>query len=89
MTSKLVPAPSWLRHRIGTVRWRRTHLLTVPTFVLALVTTQLWFPQRYWHLVALDAGPTWTLVARDVLLVALTVVLAVATGSGRERARSW
>lgn len=56
--------------------------------VLVLVLTQLWFPQRYWHLVALEAGPTWLLVARNVLLVALTVVLAAATAPGRERSRS-
>lgn len=57
-------------------------------FVLALVTTQLWFPRRYWDLVALEAGPTWLLVARDVLLVALALALAVATAQGRERARN-
>jgi hypothetical protein len=57
--------------------------------VLVLVLTQLWFPQRYWHLVALEAGPTWLLVARNVALVALTAVLAAATASGRERSRSW
>jgi predicted ferric reductase len=28
---------SWLRKTIGTTWWRRTHLLAVPTFVLALV----------------------------------------------------
>jgi cytochrome b561 len=28
---------SWLRSRIGTARWRKTHLLAVPAFVLALV----------------------------------------------------
>ena len=42
----------------------------------ALVLTQLWFPQRYWELVALGAGPTWLLLARDLALAAVAVVLA-------------
>ncbi len=35
-------------------------------FVLVLVLTQLWFPERYFDaLLALDAGPVWLLLARD------------------------
>jgi hypothetical protein len=53
----------------------------------ALVTTQLWFPYRYWDVVALE--PVGVLVLlRDLLLVALFAVLLVATirpGSGAPR----
>jgi hypothetical protein len=43
----------------------------------ALVTTQLWFPNRYWDVVALE--PTgWLVLVRDLLLVALLAVLVAA-----------
>ena len=42
----------------------------------ALVLTQLWFPSRYWELARdLDAVPSLLVLARDVVLVALLVVL--------------
>jgi hypothetical protein len=42
----------------------------------ALVLTQLWFPSRYWDLAReLDAFPSLLVLARDVVLVALLVVL--------------
>jgi glycosyl transferase family 87 len=54
----------------------------------ALVTTQLWFPYRYWEgVVALEPAGLLVL-ARDLLLVALFAVLLVATirpGSGAPR----
>jgi uncharacterized membrane protein len=53
----------------------------------ALVTTQLWFPYRYWDVVALEPVGVLVLV-RDLLLVALFAVLLVATirpGSGAPR----
>jgi hypothetical protein len=46
-------------------------------FAGALVTTQLWFPHRYWDVVALE--PTgWLVLVRDLLLVALLAVLVAA-----------
>lgn len=57
-------------------------------YLLALVLTHAWFPERYWDLVGLAAGPTWLLAARDALLVALAAVLAVATARGRAASRS-
>lgn len=41
-----------------------------------LVLTQIWFPDRYWHL-ALDLKEfeAWLVVARDLLMVALVLVL--------------
>jgi hypothetical protein len=52
-----------------------------------LVTTQLWFPHRYWDVVALEPVGVLVLV-RDLLLVALFAVLLVAAirpGSGAAR----
>jgi hypothetical protein len=45
---------------------------------VALVLTQLWFPFRYFRL-ALDFEPgmTWLLLARDLVLVAIAVVLVL------------
>lgn len=49
----------------------------------ALVTTQLWFPTRYWDLVALG-GEAWLVLLRNLVLVALLGVLLV-TLARRER----
>jgi Glycosyltransferase family 87 len=55
--------------------------------VAALVLTQLWFPSRYWDLARdLDALPSVLVLARDLVLVALLVVLV--KGTRREPARS-
>jgi len=44
--------------------------------VAALVLTQLWFPSRYWDLAReLDPFPSLLVLARDLVLVALLVVL--------------
>ena len=55
-------------------------------FAGALVTTQLWFPHRYWDVVALESA-SWLVLVRDVLLVALLAVLvaAIRPGSGAPR----
>jgi uncharacterized membrane protein len=53
----------------------------------ALVTTHVWFPTRYWDVVALE-WEGWLVLGRNVLLVALAVVLAVATARARAAARS-
>ena len=53
----------------------------------ALVLTQLWFPLRYWDLVReLDLLPSVLVLARDLVLVALLVVLL--RDREREPARS-
>jgi hypothetical protein len=43
----------------------------------AVATTQLWFPYRYWDVVALEPAG-WLVLARDLMLVALFAVLLVA-----------
>ena len=51
------------------------------------MTTHLWFPSRYWDLV--DLQPVgWLALVRNVLLVALAVVLVVAMERARAPARS-
>jgi hypothetical protein len=46
--------------------------------VAGLVLTQLWFPHRYWELaLELAALPSWLVVARDLVLVALVAVLVL------------
>jgi Glycosyltransferase family 87 len=52
-----------------------------------LVTTQAYFPYRYWSMVAFG-NATWLVLLRDVLLVALFVVLLVAIRREREEPRS-
>jgi uncharacterized membrane protein len=50
-----------------------------------LVLTQLWFPFRYWDLVReFDALTSWLVVARDLVLVALLVVVTKAAGDAPE-----
>ncbi len=74
----------WLLPLVPLVRGRRG-LVASGLLALALLLTQIWFPIRYWDLVAFDAFPSWALLARDLVLVAL---LAVLIGPGREPARS-
>jgi hypothetical protein len=82
----------WLIPLVPLVGGRRG-LAAAGLFAVALVLTQLWFPTRYWELVAFEPGPTWLLVARNTFLVALAAVLASAIGAdarapGRGRSRS-
>lgn len=53
----------------------------------ALVTTQLWFPFRYWDVVALE-GVAWLVLVRDLLLAALFCVLVMAIRSPRAGPRN-
>jgi Glycosyltransferase family 87 len=54
---------------------------------VAMVTTQVWFPYRYWDLVLeFDAAASWLVLLRDLVLVALLLVLL--RGTERELPRS-
>jgi Glycosyltransferase family 87 len=54
---------------------------------VAMVTTQLWFPYRYWDLVLeFDAVASWLVLLRDLILVGL--LLALLRGTERELPRS-
>ena len=55
---------------------------------LALLLTQLWFPIRYWDLVAFEVLPSWLVVARDLTLLVLLAVLVVPTGREPAQPRS-
>jgi hypothetical protein len=74
----------WLLPLVPLVRGRRG-LAASALLGLALLLTQVWFPIRYFDLVAFEAFPSWVLLARDLVLVALLVVL---TAPAREPARS-
>jgi hypothetical protein len=74
----------WLIPLVPLVRGRRG-LAASALLGLALLLTQVWFPIRYFDLVAFEAFPSWVLLARDVVLVALLVVL---TAPARESPRS-
>ena len=53
-----------------------TGLAATGVFAVALVTTQLWFPFRYWDVVALERAG-WLVFVRDVLLIGLYALLLV------------
>jgi hypothetical protein len=76
----------WLIPIVPLVRGRRG-LWGSALLLAALVLTQIWFPFRYFRL-ALDFEPglSWVLLARDLVLVALALVLAWPSHAAR-RAR--
>jgi len=76
----------WLVPLVPLVAGRRG-LKATGLLALAAALTQLWFPYRYWEL-ALEFDPVASglVLARDLVLVALLVVLV--TGSRREQPRS-
>jgi hypothetical protein len=51
-----------------------TGLAAAGLFAVALVTTQLWFPFRYWDVVALEPAG-WLVFVRDLMLVGLFAIL--------------
>jgi uncharacterized membrane protein len=71
----------WLIPVVPLVRGRRG-LWSSALLAAALVLTQIWFPFRYFRLaVDFEPGLSWLLLARDLVLVALVVVLVL----GRDR----
>ena len=65
----------WLIPLVPLVRGRRG-LTASALLAVALVLTQLWFPFRYWDLVLhFRTLPSWLVLARDLVLVALFAVL--------------
>jgi len=73
----------WLVPLVPLVRGRRG-LWASGLFALACVLTQTWFPYRYW-VFALHFDPiaSWTVLVRDLVLVALLAVLAWPLWRGR------
>lgn len=75
----LIIVTSWLRKPIGTKWWRRTHLLAVPVFTLALL-----------HGLMAGSDTTrpimwWTYVATGLIVVFLVVVRGLMAGLRPER----
>ena len=67
---------------VAGLRGQRASLLLVG----ALVLTQLWFPSRYWDLAReLDLLPSLLVLARDLVLVALLVVLVLGPSRAAKR----
>jgi len=65
----------WLIPVVPLVRGRRG-LTASGLLAAALVLTQLWFPYRYWDLaLRFEALPSWLVLARDLVLLALLAVL--------------
>jgi hypothetical protein len=66
----------WLIPIVPLVRGRRGLWASV-LLAAALLLTEVWFPFRYFRLALhFEAGLSWVLLARDLALVALTVLLA-------------
>jgi hypothetical protein len=71
----------WLVPLVPLVRGRRG-LVASALLAAALVLTQLWFPGRYWNLVAFGPYESWVLLARDAVVVALAVLLVAGLVGG-------
>jgi hypothetical protein len=57
--------------------WGRRGLWASGLFAFACLLTQTWFPYRYWvFALHFDAVASWTVLVRDLVLVALLLVLA-------------
>jgi hypothetical protein len=78
----------WLIPLVPLVRGRRG-LAASALLGLALLLTQLWFPIRYWDLaLRFEAFPSWLVLARDLVLLALLAVLLAPTRREPVPARS-
>ena len=71
---------SWMRKRIGTTWWRRTHLLAVPTFVLSLVHGVFAGTD------SVRPAMWWTYLGTGLVVLFLLVVRALTAGYRPERA---
>jgi uncharacterized membrane protein len=67
----------WLLPLVPLVGGRRGAVAT-GLLGTAAVLTQLWFPSRYWDLANhFAAGPSWLVLARDLVLLAIVAILVV------------
>ena len=56
-------------------------------FAGALVLTHSWYPSRYYGIVALEALPTWLVVARNAVLLALAALLVAGLVAAQRKQR--
>ena len=64
----------WLAPLVPLVRGRRG-MVAAATLAVAIVLTQAYFPRRYYALAELAAVPSWIVVARDLVLLAVLALL--------------
>ena len=77
----------WLAPVVPLVAGRRG-LMAGALLLVALVLTQLWFPYRYWELaLEFDGRASALVLARDLVLLALLVVLVTGGRAGARRSR--
>jgi uncharacterized membrane protein len=77
----------WLAPMVPLVAGRRG-LVAGALLLVALVLTQLWFPYRYWELaLEFDGRASALVLARDLVLLALLVVLVRGGRAGAPRSR--
>jgi Glycosyltransferase family 87 len=75
----------WLIPVVPLVRGRRG-LAAAGLLLVALVLTQLWFPFRYWDYVnSFDRTMSWLVLSRNLVLVALAVLLVLPAAEPRVR----
>jgi hypothetical protein len=75
----------WLTPVVPLVRGRRG-LLAAGLLLVAIVLTQLWFPFRYWDYVNdFDGTASWLVFGRNIVLLALAVLLVLPNRSGDGR----
>jgi hypothetical protein len=75
----------WLIPLVPLVRGRRG-LAASTVLAATLVLTQLWFPQHYWDYAGhFEPRESWLVLFRDLLLVALALVLLVVVRGRRRR----
>ncbi len=76
----------WLIPVVPLVRGRRG-LWASGLLAAALVLTQVWFPSRYFrYALDFEAGLTWVVLARNLVLVGLVAVLAIPLSAAASRA---
>jgi hypothetical protein len=74
----------WLVPVVPLVRGRRG-LVATGLLLVAVVLTQLWFPFRYWDYVNnFDVTASWLVLSRNVILLALAVLLVLPDRDGDE-----
>jgi len=75
----------WLIPLVPLIGGRRG-LAACGLLAAALVLTQIWFPFRYWELaLEFDTVASWLVLVRDLVLVALTVMLITRVRPARAR----
>lgn len=75
-----VVVTSWMRKRIGTTWWRRTHMLAVPTFVLSMLHGLLAGTDT------VRAAMWWTYAVTGLIVLFLLVVRGLTAGYRPQRA---